>query len=122
MTSRVDPALASRVLREVATHEAFKFFTDVGQDTGETTDSLTGFLKKLDDIPLKSIDFHFKRGDFEKWIREILTDRYLANRISKIDRKTCGEELKTKIQKIVKKRLERLNSIMFHRTSSSLFK
>ena len=119
--STIDPALASRILKSVPMQEAFMFFTDMGQYTGESSSSLTDFFKKLTKIPLKSIDFHFKRGDFEKWIREVLGDEFLANEISKIDRTIHGEELRTTIQSIVKRRLDQLEFVLFQRTSTTLF-
>jgi hypothetical protein len=106
----IDPELASRIHRTVALPEAFLFFTDIGQYTGELAQSLADFLEKLEKIPLKSMEFHFKRGDFERWIRETLGDYYLANRMNKIDRSTQGEELKTTIQIIVKRRIDQLKA------------
>jgi len=109
--SRIDPELASRILRTVSIPEAFLFFTDIGQYTGEFAPCLADFLEKLEKIPLKSIEFHFKRGDFERWIRETLGDECLADEISKIDRSTLGEELRTTIRKIVKRRLDQLKAV-----------
>jgi len=59
----------------------------------------------LEKILLKSIGFHLKRGDFERWIRETLGDEYLANEINKIDRSTEGEELGRILQRMVEARL-----------------
>ena len=109
--SRIDLELASRILRTVPVSEAFLFFTDIGQYEGEFAPSLYDFYEKLKTIPLKSIEFHFKRGDFERWVRETLGDEYLTNRISKIDRSTKGEELRTTIQGIVKSRLDQLKRL-----------
>ena len=106
--SRISPELASRILRTVALPEAFLFFTDIGQYTCEFAPCLAGFLEKLEKVPLKSIDFHFERGDFERWIRETLGDGCLADEMSKIDRTVLGEELRASIQTVVEKRLEEL--------------
>jgi len=106
--SRINRELASRILRIVPIPEAFLFFMDIGQYNGEFAPSLADLCEKLKKIPLKSIEFHFKRGDFERWIRDTLGDEHLANRISKIDRSTHGEELRTTIHRIVKNRLDQL--------------
>lgn len=68
----INTELASKILRTVSTTEAFHFFTDVGQYQGEFAASLADFAEKLKTVPLSSIEFHFKRGDFERWIREML--------------------------------------------------
>ena len=109
--SRIDSELASRILRTVSICEAFLFFTEIGQYEGEFAPSLSDFYEKLKTIPLKSIEFHFKRGDFERWERETLGDEYLTRRISKIDRTAQGEELRTTIQGIVKSRLDQLEEV-----------
>ncbi|MHA1939331.1 MAG: DUF5752 family protein, partial [Candidatus Thorarchaeota archaeon] len=116
---RISPELASRILRTVASPEAFLFFTDIGLYTGEFAPCLADFLEKLEKIPLKSIEFHFERGDFEKWIRETLGDENLANMISKIGKSTRGEELRKTIQRMVERRLSQLEKIA--ETKSSPF-
>ena len=108
--SRINQELASRILRTVPIQEAFLFFTDIGQYNGEFAPSLSDFCEKLKSVPLKSIEFHFKRGDYERWIRDTLGDEHLTNRISKIDRSTQGEELRTTIQRIAKNRLDQLKA------------
>lgn len=105
---KIDPELASRILRTVPMHNAFLFFTDVGKYTGEFASSLTDFLEKLNKIPLKSLEFHFGRRDFEKWVKGTLGDEYLAKRIGKIDRLIQGEEIRKALQKTVQNRLSQL--------------
>ena len=106
--SRIDSETALKILRTVSVQEAFLFFTDVGQYTGEFAQSLESFYEKMSNVPLKSLDFHQKRGDFEKWIREIFGDAYLANRIGKINMSTKGEKLRARLKGTVKKRLNQL--------------
>lgn len=107
---RVDPQSALRILRMVSMPESFLFFTGIGQYTGEFAPCLTDFCEKLNEESLKSIEFHFDRGDFEKWIRETIGDEYLAYRISKIDRSTKGEDLRRTIERMVKRRVESLKA------------
>ena len=109
--SRINSDLASRIIRTVPICEAFLFFKDIGQYEGEFAPSLPDFCEKLKTIPLKSIEFHFKRGDFERWTRDTLGDEYLTKRISKIERSAQGEELRTTIQSIVKRRLDQLKAV-----------
>jgi hypothetical protein len=114
--SRINRELASRILRTVPIPEAFLFFTDIGQYNGEFAPSLADLCEKLKKIPLKSIEFHFKRGDFERWIRDTLGDEHLANRICEIDRSTHGEELRTTIQRIAQNRLDQLKAATMAKT------
>jgi hypothetical protein len=109
--SNIDRESVSKILRPVSYPEAFLFFTDVGQYIGELASSLNDFCEKLKKIPLKSVEFHFERGDFEKWIRETLRDENLANMLSKIGKSIRGEELRTTIQRMVERRLSQLEKI-----------
>ena len=95
----------SKILRTVSITEAFHFFTDIGQYDRKSANSLADFSENLKTVPLKSIEFHFKRGDFERWIRETLGDEYLANGIGRIDKSVQGEALRAAIQRIVASRL-----------------
>jgi len=107
-SSRIDSETASRILRSVSVQEAFLFFTDIGQYTGEFAQSLETFYDEISNVPLESLDFHFRRGDFEKWIKEMLGDAYLADRISRIDKSVRGEKLKARLKGTVKRRLNQL--------------
>jgi len=101
----ISAELVSKILRTVSITEAFHFFTDIGQYDGQSATSLADFSENLKTVSLKSIEFHFKRGDFERWIRETLGDEYLANGISRIDKSVQGEAMKLAIQRIVESRL-----------------
>jgi hypothetical protein len=108
----ISAELVSKILRTVSMAEAFYFFTDVGQDAGKSATSLADFSEKLKVVPLKSIEFHFGRGDFERWFRETLGDEYLAREIGKIEksvhREHALEGLRTVIQRTVENRLHYL--------------
>ena len=108
----VSAELASKILRTVSITEAFHFFTDIGQYNGKSAASLVDFSEKLKTVPLKSIEFHFKRGDFERWTRETLGDEYLANEIDRINKSVHGEALRTAIQETVESRLDSLKQLM----------
>ena len=111
MTSRrvagktISAESVSEILRTVSMKEAFHFFTDIGQYIGKSATSLVDFSEDLKTVPLKSIEFHSKRGDFEQWIRATLGDEYLADGISRIDKSVQGEALRTSIQRTVENRL-----------------
>jgi len=106
--SRIDLETASKILRTVSIQESFLFFTNVDQYTGEFAQNLENFYSKMSSVPLKSLDFHFGRGDFEKWIREMLGDAYLADRISRVNKSIKGEKLRATLKGIIKRRLNQL--------------
>ena len=102
---RYDPKTTSRILRKLPFTESFFFYEEIGKSTNEFADSLLLFSKKLRNISLTSIEFHSRRGDFEKWIRETIGDKELSEKIRKITDKKYGSNLKEGIQKIVKERI-----------------
>jgi hypothetical protein len=108
----ISAELVSKILRSVSMAQAFHFFTDIGKDTGKSATSLADFLEKLALVPLKSIEFHFGRGDFERWFRETLGDEYLAHEIGRIEksvnREHALEGLRTAIHGTVENRLHYL--------------
>ena len=91
------------MLETVVLSESFLFFTDQGQYSGQYASSLSDFVQKLNGVPLKSVEFHWARGDFSKWIKDIFGDESLANRIDQIDKSIKGEELRNTIKRIVEK-------------------
>ena len=61
---------------------------------------------------MKSLDFHFKRGDFENWIRSTIGDSYLANEIAKIDESLEEEQVLSQVCKIINERLKELKQLL----------
>lgn len=102
---KVDSEYASRIMRTVSFSAAFFFYEDKGKYTDEFADSLTLFLKRLDKVPVRSVEYHFRLRDFEKWIRETLEDEPFSKMISKINRSISGEELRKKLKRITEDRL-----------------
>lgn len=89
-------------LREIPKEKAFYFFTSIGNYTGEKAHSLHEFLEKVKEIDIKSLEFHLYRGDFEKWIREVLGIRELAEKMDEIQKLNLrGETLRTLIYETV---------------------
>ena len=103
--------VAQRILSEVPQFSAFYFFNGVNKYSGSYARSLFVFLNKMKTIDQRSIDFHFKRGDFENWIRSTIGDTYLANEISKID-ECVEDELLTQVCHLIEKRLIELKQLL----------
>jgi hypothetical protein len=82
----VKEEMSQKILRTVPREKAFYFFTSIGNYTGESATSLKEFMEKVNEVNLKSLEFHLYRGDFEKWLTEVLEDKELAEEIKKLQR------------------------------------
>ena len=102
-----------KITRTLTGQESFHFYNAIGFPTGETATSLEDFEHKMETINLASINFHYYRGDFERWIRDTLRDPVLASKLDPLENKTNfqGESLKQFIIKQVKNRLCELKGI-----------
>jgi len=95
-----------------ASNEPFLFYTGVGENhfTGMMAWSLKGFKKTLQQIGIKSLEFHNSRGDFEKWAENSLYDKTLAEQLEKIRlSKLKGELLRKSLIKVFKERFDELS-------------
>ncbi|MEJ2242009.1 MAG: hypothetical protein P8Y18_07695, partial [Candidatus Bathyarchaeota archaeon] len=64
------------------------------------------------EVKIESLEFHFYRGDFEKWINEILEDKILTKRIRALKiLEPFGDLLRDQLIFIVSKRLEELSEV-----------
>ena len=105
------PSSVARILRKLSRENAFYFFTSVGNYIGESAASLEEFVKKIGEVNAKSLEFHFYRGDFEKWVAEVLEDVDLAEEIESLKNlKPVGDALKGQLYLVVSKRFEKLKS------------
>ncbi len=104
----VDRKLALRVLRTVDRHEGFWFYRAVGDFSGKKAASLRDFAKILRVVTIESVDFHFGRGDFRRWIHFILGDIDLCIKINRVPKDVRGEELRSILIKIVEERIGEL--------------
>jgi alpha-amylase len=91
--------------------KAFYFFTSIGNYTGESATSLKEFMEKINRVNVKSLEFHLYRGDFEKWITEVLQDEELAVEVRKLQKfNLTGDALRNQLYVTVSRRLKRLTS------------
>ena len=107
----VDKALASKFLRTVHSHEGFWFYKAPGDYTGINAMSLNDFAKMLRVVDVQSINFHFRRGDFWRWIQFIIGDVDLSARINRIPQDIRGEKLRSDLIKTVNERVGELKKI-----------
>jgi hypothetical protein len=99
----------SKNLKIVPREKAFYFFTSIGNYTGASALSLKEFMEKINEVNVKSIEFHLYRGDFEKWVSDVLQDGELAGDIRRLQRlNLAGEPLRNQLFLTVSRRLKRL--------------
>ncbi len=108
----------SKILGTVVYDKAFFFYVETGRPTGEFAVSLSDFGGKISIVPPKSLTFHLKRGDFENWIREVIGDLELAERMGRLSKlKTTWKSDKTlrrKVHVIVRDRVAELQDLWRH--------
>ncbi len=111
--NKINPKIAKNILQEsVSKEKAFYFFKNFGQYTGNFAVSLEEFYEMMDKVPPQSLEFHFLRGDFEKWIREVLGDPYLAAQIGSINRSLKNKKLKAMLKRKIRRRINQLKKLL----------
>jgi hypothetical protein len=101
----------AKILRTVPREKAFYFFTSIGNYTGESAASLKEFVDKINEVNVKSVEFHLYRGDFEKWIDEVLEDIELAGEVRRLQKfNLAGNALRNQLYITVSRRLKHLTS------------
>jgi hypothetical protein len=101
---------ARAYLAPVPYDHGFHFFTEVGRYTGETAISLATFARDVEVAPIESINFHFARADFQKWIAETIGDAELAEAIEKVEKNLAGEPLRLRLLEIINAHVKELES------------
>ena len=97
-----------KILSTVPHDKGFNFFTGIDRNTGETANNLEIFGQKLEIINDESVMFHFRRNDFQNWIKTTVGDDVLAERINHISRQLSGEDLRNELVKTVQTRISQL--------------
>jgi len=98
-------------LKTLPREKAFYFFTSIGNYTGVSAASLKEFVERINEVNVKSLEFHLYRGDFEKWVAETLEDKELAEDIRKLQKTNLASDaLRNQLSMVVSKRVKRLTS------------
>jgi hypothetical protein len=80
----------------------FHFYLDVGVPANKSASTLKEFKECLKAVDSRSIAFHLDRGDFEKWVSEMLKDEALASTMKGIrDRNLPPEEAKRELVRAI---------------------
>ena len=78
----------------------FYFYEDIGKPLHEAAFNPQDLREKIRKVPVASLEFHQKRGDFARWFRDVFKDIQLAEAIEKIDE--TGEELRRELLNALK--------------------
>ncbi len=100
----------SKPLESVPFEKGFHFTTKEKGYIGITATSLSDFNLKLKTVDAASIDFHYPRGDFQRWMEDTLGDKELADKMCFVQRDVSGEKLRKELVKIVEKRIKELSN------------
>lgn len=104
-------ATASRLLRSVPKNEGMMLYKSPGEYTGRTVTGLADLADKLKAVDVRAVNYHFKRREFERWIRGTLGDEELARRFGRLKRELHGAKLRTEMLTLVRTRLDELRSV-----------
>jgi hypothetical protein len=103
-------------LRVVPDALGFHFYMAFGDYCGVSVHSLEEFADALQYVCSEAIVFHFERGDFQNWIRDVLGDNELAKKID--DVKMCERHLSA--ESCRKEIMERVNVRLFQLETNRL--
>ena len=112
MSTNLSTTKASNILRHVQFESGFHFMENCVYN-GMTSTSLNEFERHLQLAGTKSIEHHFRREDFQKWIKNVLYDSQLSAQLDMIDKNLSGEALRSEILKIIRNRIMELNDELF---------
>ena len=105
---------AKRLLRRLPAGMGFTFSYEFARSSALTVHSLHEFCSALKTIEVSSIQYHIERGDFERWLSQVVGDDKLADQIATVNsskRRLKGEALRRKVLALTERRLKQLKKI-----------
>jgi len=109
----IDRDKALLITSSVPVEKGFHFFTDLEKPTGVLATSVFDFAEELKKVDLKSLEFHMKRGDFSKWLKDVIRDDTLSGEFEKLRSIGLkGEKLRRKLVDLVDNRCKELASAL----------
>jgi hypothetical protein len=91
---------AQKLALTYPSEKAFHFYIDLEKPLNVSSASLEEFYLQIRQISLDSLEFHFYRGDFENWVRQVLDDCALAQKLTSLKTDGLhGEEMRNALLK-----------------------
>jgi Asp-tRNA(Asn)/Glu-tRNA(Gln) amidotransferase C subunit len=110
---KLDRDNALLITSSVPVEKGFHFFTAPGKPTGQFATSIFEFLEAVKKVDLKSVEFHLKRNDFSKWLRDVIKDDTLASELEKLRTlELSGEKLRDRIVEMIEVRCKELAEVL----------
>jgi len=101
-----------RLLRRVPPDKGFRFFLRFACPTDILATSLEEFYEAIKNVNIESIIFHLNRGDFERWISNVIGDGELAARMVRLPRVwRKKEDARKALLLILEERLKELRTL-----------
>ena len=101
----------SKILKTIPFEKGFHFFTESMGYTGITATSIFEFEEKLKIVSAQSVEYHFRRHDFQKWISDTIGDVELATQIDRLNTQLSSENLRKALLKILRKRIREAENL-----------
>lgn len=93
---------ALKMSEQVPEKAIFQFYVGMDKPLDFSAHSLEEFYRLVKQVCSDSLDFHLYRGDFERWLREVLGDKNLADETDNIKAAEIkGEELRKALLKVI---------------------
>jgi hydroxymethylpyrimidine pyrophosphatase-like HAD family hydrolase/CheY-like chemotaxis protein len=70
----------------------FYFCDTHGHYLDRTAANLWEFREALSELPIETIRYHLGRGDFERWLKDVLHDDELAHRVRKVNSRSLEKD------------------------------
>jgi hypothetical protein len=98
-------------LKTVPFEKGSHFFTESMGYTGITATSIFGFEEKLKLVSAHSVEYHFRRHDFQKWISDGIGDVELSAQIALLNAQLSSENPRKALLKILRKRIREVERL-----------
>ena len=99
------------ITSEVPADKNFYFYTALGKPTGIHSASIFEFSDQLNTVEAQSIQFHMSRGDFSKWLSDVIRDGWLAHEFDALrDRQLPNSKLRDKLTELSARRCSELSN------------
>ena len=101
---------AMLILAPQSFENAFHFYSDIGKPLDVNAKDLSDFCDKVQAVGVDSVNFHFRRGDFEAWFKH-LGDAELAKKMELLKKENASGEVPRRIHEIVEGRCKSLEKL-----------
>lgn len=87
--------------KEVTSEWGFYFYEGIGKPLYEVAFNPKDLGEKIKKVPVASLEFHQKRRDFARWIRDVFKETQLADAVEKVN--NTGEDLRRELLNSLKR-------------------